>query len=203
MPLNGAASAYSIFIASSVSSFCPLATVSPAATSSEVTLPGDLLRPEMLLHGHRIIGSALYRGIVAQDHGAAPGDIADPADDARAGNVAFIQAISGKLADFEEGRAGIEQPLDPFPGQQLAPCGMPIPRLFAAAQGRLRHTRAQFPRQRPVMARARLCFGACRIVAALQDRPAHRAVPISSRPISIRLISLVPAPMSSSLASRR
>jgi len=48
----------------------------------------------------------------------------------------------------------------------------------------------------------------CRNCSAERDNPAkerakpHPAAPINSRPISIRLISFVPAPISSSLASR-
>src|SRR3546814_3143478 len=35
---------------------------------------GDLLRAEVLLDRHRIIGAALHRGIVAHDHHLAAGD---------------------------------------------------------------------------------------------------------------------------------
>jgi hypothetical protein len=48
--------------------------------------PRNFLRAQVLLDGHRVIGAALHRRIVAHDHALAARNAADPHDDARAGN---------------------------------------------------------------------------------------------------------------------
>jgi hypothetical protein len=52
--------------------------------AGQVVLFGDLLRPQVLLHGHREVGAALHRRIVGDDHDLAARDPADAADHARA-----------------------------------------------------------------------------------------------------------------------
>ena len=79
---------------------------------------------------------------------------------------------------------------------------LPLARLGIAAQRRLGDLGAKLGGQRAVVRHALLRFGAVDIEGRPQNWRAHFA-PINSRPISIRLISFVPAPMSSSLASRK
>jgi hypothetical protein len=79
----------------------------------------------VLLHRHREIGAALHRRIIGDDHDLATRDPADAADHAGTGGSVrvfriAIHAVGGQLADLEEGRAGVQQPLDPVAGQQLA-----------------------------------------------------------------------------------
>ena len=50
--------------------------------AGQVVLLGDLLRAQMLLHGHRIVGAALDRRVVGDDDAFAAGNAADAGDDA-------------------------------------------------------------------------------------------------------------------------
>ena len=53
-------------------------------------LQGDLLGPQMLLHGQREVGAALHRGVIGQDETLAPRDPTDPGDQARSRRLAVI-----------------------------------------------------------------------------------------------------------------
>src|SRR3546814_141353 len=96
-------------------------------------LLGDLLRAEVLLDRHRIIGAALHRGIVAHDHHLAAGDAADPGDQPGAGHFTTVKVRGGELADFEERRSWIEQSFDAIAGQELAAGDVAVARFLAAA----------------------------------------------------------------------
>ena len=78
--------------------------------AGQPVLERDLLRAQMLLHRHRIVGAALDRRIVGDDHRLAARDPADAGDQAGAVHVALVHAEGGERADFEERRAGIDQP---------------------------------------------------------------------------------------------
>ncbi len=181
--------------------------VRPAAVDEvdarQAVLLRDFLRAQVLLDRHRVIGAALHGGIVAHDHHLPARNAADPADQPRAVDfVLAVHAVGGKLADLEEGRAGIEQPLDPFAREQLAPPDMPLAAAFGPAERGCGDGRTQLLGERPVVREPRLGVGRFAVERRGQDRCGHPAAPISSRPISMRRISLVPAPISSSLASR-
>ncbi len=112
----------------------------------------DLLRAEMLLHRHRIIGAALHRGVVAHDHALAARDAADACNHAGTRNVVLaVQPVGGKLADLEERRARIEQPFHPVTREQLAPIDMTLPTALGPAQRSGRHIGAQIFHQRTIM----------------------------------------------------
>jgi hypothetical protein len=98
---------------------------------------GDFLRPQMLFHGQRVIGAALHRRIVGDDHAFDAFDAADAGDHRGRRDIAAIHAIGGELADFQKGRAGVEQAIDPLARQQLAACQMLLARRFRAAEGDL------------------------------------------------------------------
>ena len=115
---------------------------------------GDLLRAEMLLDRHRIVGAALHRRVVGDDHHLPPRDAADAGDHPRAGHLAVVEVAGGELADLEERRAGIEQPLDAIAGQQLAARDMALAMLLGAALRRLGDILAQLLGQRAVVRRA-------------------------------------------------
>jgi hypothetical protein len=101
----------------------------------EVVLLRDLLRPEVLLHGHGIVGAALDGGVVGHDDAFAAGDSADAGDDpgSRAGIV--VHAVRGQRGEFEERSARIEEVLDALARQQLAPVDMTLPGLLGPASG--------------------------------------------------------------------
>ena len=90
----------------------------------------------MLLHRHRIIGAALDRRIVGDDHRLAALDPADPGDQPGAVHVALVHAEGGERADFEKRRAGIDKTRDALARQQLAARDMALARLAGAALGR-------------------------------------------------------------------
>ena len=81
---------------------------------------GDLLRAEMFLDRQRIVSAAFDRRVVADDHHLPARHAADAGDDARARHFAFVHVAGGELADLEERRARIEQPLDAIAWQQFA-----------------------------------------------------------------------------------
>ena len=88
--------------------------------AGQAVVERDLLRPQVLLHRERIVGAALDRRVVGDDQDLAAGHAADAGDEAGAGRVAVIEAGGGERRDFEEGRARVEQPVDPFADRQLA-----------------------------------------------------------------------------------
>ncbi len=119
-------------------------------------LQRDLLRAQMLLHGHRIIGAALDGGIIADNHHLAAGDPPDACDHAGGVDIPLIHAEGGKRAHLEKGRAGIEKAHHPRPRQQFATRRVPLTRLGIAAKRSLGAARLQLVAQpRPVS-----CIGA-------------------------------------------
>ncbi len=88
--------------------------------AGQAVLHGDFLGPQVLLHGHRVIGPALHRGVVADDHAVGARNLADPGDHARPRNLAAVHVPGGQLADLEERAVRVQQALDPVAGQQLA-----------------------------------------------------------------------------------
>ena len=85
--------------------------------AGQMVLQRDLLRAQMLLHRHRIIGAALHRGVVDDDHHLAALDAPDAGDQPGAGNRLVIEPMRRELADLEKRRAGVEQRRQPLPRQ--------------------------------------------------------------------------------------
>ena len=152
--------------------------VRPAAVdqidAGQVVGLGNFLGAKVLLHGQRVIGPAFDRRIVGHDHARPPGNLPDPGDDPGPRNVLAIDFGGGELADFEQRRAGIEQPLNPFARQQLAAAGVAGAAFLVAAQRGLGHPFAQFLRQRPVVRSAGPGNRIIGIERSGQDRSAHQ-----------------------------
>ena len=108
----------------------------------------------MLLDRHRIVGAALHRRVVADDHDLAAGDPADACDQPCPRHLAVVHVAGGKLADLEERRTGIEQALDAIAGQELAAGDVPVAMLLGSALRCLGHVGAQLRGQRAVVRRA-------------------------------------------------
>ena len=200
--------------------------------AGQIVLPRDILRAQMLLHRHRIIGAALDGGVVGDDDAFAARDAPDAGDDAGGMHVAAIEAVGGQRRQFEKRRAGIDQQVDALARQHLAARGMPLARRLAAAAGHdLRACREARP---PGRASRRRCgrnrrmwdrwwneaawsaflwmlecrWDGFRTVGTAHSKRMRQPVPSlprceaqavfsnSSRPISMRRISLVPAPIS-------
>ena len=96
--------------------------------AGQIVLPRDILRAQMLLHRHRIIGAALDGGIVGDDDAFAARDAPDAGDDARRMHVAAIEAVGRKRRQFEKCGAGIDQQIDALARQHLAARGVPLAR---------------------------------------------------------------------------
>ena len=70
--------------------------------AGQMVLARDILRAQMLLHRHRIVGAALDGGIIGDDHAFAAADAADPGDQAGGMNVAAIEAVRRQAARARE-----------------------------------------------------------------------------------------------------
>ncbi len=97
----------------------------------------DFLRPQVLFHRQRVVGAALYRGIVGNNHAFDAFDAADADDHRRRRHIPTIHIVGGELGDFEKGRAGVEQGADPFARQQLAARQVLLACRLGAAEGDL------------------------------------------------------------------
>ena len=106
-------------------------------------LLGHLLRAEVLLDGQREVGAALHGGVVRDDHALPALDDADPGDDPGARRLAVVHVPGGERVQLEERRPGVDQPVDPFAGEQLAARAVALDRALAAAGGDLRRARLQ------------------------------------------------------------
>ena len=62
-----------------------------------------------------------------------PGHRADAGDDAGRRRLAVVEAVRGQRRELEEGRAGVDQALDPLAGEQLAAGVVALDRRLAAA----------------------------------------------------------------------
>ena len=111
--------------------------------AGQAVLQRDLLRAQMLLHRHRVVGAALHRRVVGDDHAFLPVDAADAGDHAGRRRLAVVHAVGRELADLEERRARVEQAVDALARQQLAARRMPLARLGVAAERDLGRAGAQ------------------------------------------------------------
>ena len=102
----------------------------------QLVLGGDRLRAQVLLHRHRVVGAALDRRVVGDDHALAALDPADPGHDARTRARApscVVHPGRGQRAQLEERAARVEQPVHPVAHQQLAARGVLLARRLRAA----------------------------------------------------------------------
>ena len=111
-------------------------------------LPGDVLGAQVLLHRDRVVGAALDRGVVGDDHALAAHDPADAGDDAGARHLVVVHAVRGELRQLQERRAGVEQPAHALARQQLAARQVALARPLVAALLDPLHHRVQVVDQR-------------------------------------------------------
>src|SRR6185437_7628968 len=104
-----------------------------------VVVNGDVLRPNDLLGGHREEGAGFHRGIVHDEHEQAAVDAAQAGNHAGSRSAApfFVHAVSSVDAQFEQFRAGIEQPGDALAGGEAAFLVLRFDGLGAATLGDL------------------------------------------------------------------
>ena len=102
----------------------PLRQVGPAGIdqveAGQPVLARNLLRPQMLLHRHRIIGAAFDGGIIADDYTFASGDPADAGNDPGRMDGLPIHAVGGERRQFEERRTRVDERHHPLARQQFA-----------------------------------------------------------------------------------
>ena len=102
--------------------------------AGQPVLQRDLLRAQVLLDRHRVIGPALDGGIVGHDDAFAARHAADAGDDPGARRLVVIEAVSGQRRALQKRRAGVEQAIDTVARQQLAAPGVAFPRALSAPQ---------------------------------------------------------------------
>ena len=117
----------------------------------QVILERDLLRAQVLLHGHRIVRAAFHRRIVDDDDAFAARNASDAGDDAGRRHDVGIQFVRGELARLEKRRARIDQPLESFARQELAAFDVSRARSLVAAKRDLCDQLAQLGAEFPVM----------------------------------------------------
>ena len=75
----------------------------------QAVLQRDFLRAQVLLHGERIVGAALHRGVVGDDDDVAARDAADAGHEARGGRLVVVHAIRRERGKLEERGTGIDR----------------------------------------------------------------------------------------------
>ena len=115
--------------------------------AGQTILRRDLLRPEMLLDRHRVIGAALDGGVVGDDHAFPAGDPTDAGDQPGGRHLVVVQPVRRELADLQERAQRIEQGSHPIARQQLAAIEMPLPGFGVAAPTRPCRDRPQIIHQ--------------------------------------------------------
>ena len=80
----------------------------------------------MLLHREREVRAALDRGVVGDDRALAPLDNTDPGHDARTRRLVVVDVQGGERVQLQKRRPGVEEQVDPLPGEELAARAMPL-----------------------------------------------------------------------------
>ena len=88
--------------------------------AGQAVLTGDGLRPQVLLHAQRIVGTTLHRGVIGDDHALNAFDPADTGDHPGRRHRLAIDLMGGQLTDLQKGRTRIEQGVHALTRQQLA-----------------------------------------------------------------------------------
>ena len=83
-------------------------------------LERDFLRAQMFFDGEREIHAAFDCGIVGDNHDLPAADLANAADQPGARCIVVVKPVGGELAEFQEGRARVEQALNARARQQFA-----------------------------------------------------------------------------------
>ena len=162
----------------------------------QMVVARDLLRAQVLLHRDRIIGAALDGGVVGDDDAVAPAHAADAGDDAgaRRRRRRTCRARRAATAPGTGCRDRAAPRCGRAPAACRAWCGAPAPRRCRRASP-WRACRAG-PRPRGASPSAlRAKSGDLRIDVEMKNGHPQPLLN-SSRPISMRRISLVPAPIS-------
>ncbi len=151
----------------------------------------------MFLDGERVVRSTLHGRVVGDDHAAHAAHEAYAAYDACGRQRVCVHLVGRQSPDFQPRRFGVEEPRDAFAREELAAAAMALTRLLAPSRVDVAIALAQIGGERVV--RREILGELRRVRIDLAAKRAHRVPAVaanSSRPISMRLISLVPAPIS-------
>ena len=71
--------------------------------AGQVILFGDFLSAQVFFHRDRVIGAALYRGVVGDDHAFHTADATDTGNDTGGRYLFLIHVVTGQLRQLKEG----------------------------------------------------------------------------------------------------
>ena len=143
--------------------------------AGQAVLQRDLLRAQVLLDGHGVVGAALDGGVVRDHDDLATVHHADAADDPGAGRVAVVQLLRGQRGQLEERRAGVAETLDTVAHQELAARDVARARSLAAASAHACQALLQVVEQREVPVAVRARGAAAHAVSSDRGRRPRRA----------------------------
>src|SRR5690554_4487991 len=83
----------------------------------QAVLQGDFLGSQVFLDGQRVVAAAFYGGVVGDDHAFGAGDAAHAGDHACCGDFFIVDVVGGKLADFQERGAVVQEAVDALSGE--------------------------------------------------------------------------------------
>ena len=116
--------------------------------AGQAVLARDLLGAEVLLDRERVVGAALDRRVVRDDHALTALDDADPGDDPGRGRVAVVEVPGRERVQLEERGARVDEPVDPLARGELPARAVALDRLVAAARSHLRGALAELRDER-------------------------------------------------------
>ncbi len=155
---------------------------------------GDGLGPQVFFHRQRVVGAPLDGGIVHHQQAEPASNLAEPCYDAGGGHRLVIDLPGSQRREFEKRRTRVQQLVDALAGQQFATGLMAGVVACAPALGYLGEPGIEIVDQRLHCRFVGGKFRAGRVETGVYL--AHAFSPISSRPMSQRRISEVPAPIS-------
>ena len=115
--------------------------------AGKVVVQGDFLGAQVLLDGNRVVGAALDGGVIGEKHDLFPLDHADAGHDTGGRFLPVVHVPCRQGTQLKEGSVGVDQPLDPLPGQQLAPAAVQLHRPLPAASPHTGQPIFQVPNQ--------------------------------------------------------
>ena len=160
----------------------------------------DLLRTQVLFDRQGIVGTAFHGRIVGNDHAFDVMDAANAADDPGRRDVVFVNLQRRQLTNFQERRLLVEKHADAITRQHFPTFFVTLARAFGPTDTDLLAHCREIPGERQV----HFHVGRKVVGVAIDFGLDHGHClsfygPValkSSRPINMRRISLVPAPIS-------
>ena len=93
-----------------------------------------LLGAQVLLHGHRVVGPTLHRGVVRDDDALTTADATDARDDSRAGRFVVVQLVRGERGKLKERTAAVEEGVDAISREEFSPLDVSLARRLGTSR---------------------------------------------------------------------